>query len=104
VLHASPAWTEAHLEAAPEAVTESLLAAFAALAGRNLPAPEAVQAHRWRYARVTQALGVECLAGADGLVACGDWCLGPRVESAWLSGLAAAEHLLARGDIGASRA
>ena len=43
--------------------------------------------HRWRYARVMEALGEPFLWDKDqDLGLAGDWCLGPRVEAAFLSG------------------
>ncbi|MEB3329340.1 MAG: FAD-dependent oxidoreductase [Candidatus Sericytochromatia bacterium] len=87
VLHASAAWSEAHLEAPAELVEAALLTALAEVAGQPLPPPTHVRAHRWRYARVTTPLGVDGLFDAGlGLAACGDWCRGARVEDAWLSG------------------
>ena len=48
-----------------------------------------VELHRWRYARVERASEIEFLIDrGKGLAACGDWCLGNRVEDAFLSGLA----------------
>lgn len=94
VLHGSADWSRIHVESSPEAVATALLAAFTGLTGVALAAPDVAVAHRWRYARVTKALGVDHLANDDGLLACGDWCLGARVESAWLSGTAAAGRLL----------
>ncbi|MGB0682080.1 MAG: NAD(P)/FAD-dependent oxidoreductase [Magnetovibrionaceae bacterium] len=96
VLHASTEWSIEHLEDSPEDVGPALLGAFHEALGRELPGPEQIQAHRWRYARVTKALAKDCLIdeGAK-IAACGDWCLGGRAESAFQSGLAAA-HALAR--------
>jgi predicted NAD/FAD-dependent oxidoreductase len=55
-------------------------------------------AHRWRYARVTKALGLPFLRSADAAVYLGgDWCIGARVEAAWDSGTAIANDILARG-------
>ena len=55
-------------------------------------------AHRWRYARVTQALGQPFLRNPDAtLYLGGDWCIGPRIEAAWTSGTAIADDILARG-------
>ena len=52
-------------------------------------------AHRWRYARVTQALGLPFLHNPEGtLYLGGDWCIGPRVEAAWTSGTAIAQAIL----------
>jgi renalase len=95
VLHAAPDWSAQWLEASPEEVIALLLPAFARLAGESLPPPSFVKAHRWRYARVLRPVGRKCLYDEPmRLAACGDWCLGPRIEDAYMSGLAAGEHVL----------
>jgi predicted NAD/FAD-dependent oxidoreductase len=94
VVQAGPAWTRAHLELDEAAASAALLAAFAHLAGRNLPTPLYAAAHRWRYALVETPLGTPCLWDAAlGLGAAGDWCLGARAESAAESGMALAAML-----------
>jgi len=58
--------------------------------------PSYVVAHRWRYALPTEPLPDRYLFDGDlNIGACGDWCAGPRVEGAFLSGVALAERLLA---------
>lgn len=95
VLHATHQWSRQHLDLSKEAVTEQLLGAFAELIDCVVPAPELTLAHRWLYARPTQAHEWGALADAGlGLYACGDWCLSGRVEGAWLSGQEAARRLL----------
>jgi predicted NAD/FAD-dependent oxidoreductase len=95
VLHAAPAWSESRLEEAPEAVLKSLLAAFGAEAGRPMPAVRHAVAHRWRFALPEPALDAPFLFDrARGLGAAGDWCGGPRIEGAFLSGLRLAEAML----------
>ena len=91
VLHATAEWSRAHLEERPEAVAPQLLDAFFAATGVKRIEPAFLQAHRWRYARTEKPLGTPCVwdAGLQ-LAVCGDWCLGPRVEDAFLSGSAAA--------------
>lgn len=87
VVHASPDWSEAHLEDDPEDITKRLLEAFCALTGTVVPAPVHSAAHRWRYALVTQVTGTPFgLDAEQALSVCGDWRLGPRVELAWESG------------------
>lgn len=94
-LHASAAWSRAHLEDGPEQAAAALVAAFCAETGA--PAPDQMLAHRWRYALVETALGQPCLwDGEASLGVCGDWCLGGRVEAAYDSGLALAHAVLAR--------
>jgi predicted NAD/FAD-dependent oxidoreductase len=97
VLHAGPEWSRAHLDLEGEAVTQRLLAALEEALGRPLPAPAYVAAHRWRYASPDPALEERCLFDPDERVgAAGDWCGGPRVEGAFLSGAALARALLER--------
>lgn len=86
VLHASPAWSRAELDRQPEEAAQALLARFRELLGIAAE-PGLLLGHRWRFARVEQAVGEPCLWDAKaGIGACGDWCLGPRVEEAWRSG------------------
>jgi renalase len=92
LLHASPEWSEAHIEDSADAVTAALLAAFAALGG---PAPVAATAHRWRYADTEPALTQGSWWDAQmRLGLCGDWLHGGKVEGAWLSGRALAQQVL----------
>ncbi|MCU0698184.1 MAG: FAD-dependent oxidoreductase [Myxococcaceae bacterium] len=98
VLHASDAWSLAHVDEAPEVVLRQLVDAFFATTGATRAPTTVAMAHRWRYALVTKPLGEPCVLHESGkLVACGDWCLGATIESAWLSGLAAAGRLNALG-------
>lgn len=94
VLHATPAWSEAHF--ADEATSAELLAAFAAIS-LTRSVPRLAVRHGWRFARVDQPLDVPFLGAADGRLAfAGDACLGARVEDAWRSGSAAGAQLAAR--------
>lgn len=96
VLHATGAWSRANLERDAPGVARDLLAAFAPDAcAPGAPAPLHLSAHRWRYALVERPLGQDCLWDpARALGVCGDFCLGPRVEAAWLSGTALASAVL----------
>ncbi len=89
VIQANGTWSNAHLEDDPETVRTALLAAAARVAGTWARQPVWSQVHRWRYARVTRTATTPFLlseAGPGPLGMCGDWCTGPRVESAWQSG------------------
>jgi hypothetical protein len=98
VLHASPGWSQEHLDEEPATVGEALLSGFAEFVDGPLPAPRWQQAHRWRYALPENPLGDGCLwDGGLGIGACGDWCGRGGVEGAWLSGEALAGRLL--GDL-----
>ncbi len=90
VIHASAEWSREMLEAPEPAVRATLLKAV----GLD-EEPVAAVAHRWRFSRVTRALGAPCLWDrATGLGAGGDWCVGGRVEAAWESGQALAAAML----------
>jgi predicted NAD/FAD-dependent oxidoreductase len=95
VIHATPRWSREHLEADAQEAAQLMLHAFATAAGRGLPAPAWLHAHRWRHAMVEQPLGLPCLLDADiAAGACGDWCIAPRVEAAFESGRAMAHSVL----------
>ena len=95
VLHASADWTQTHLEETAEVVCDRLLSAFEEAAGLSLPTTKYSTAHRWRYALPVNPLPEQCLFdGQRAIGACGDWCAGPRVEGAMLSGLAVADKVL----------
>lgn len=97
VVHATPAWSAAHLELPADVVAGKLVALAAAWL---CCPPESLHAsaHRWRYATVAKAAGQPCLAGRDGLWYAGDGCLGNTVIDALASGIAAAEAVLAAAD------
>lgn len=96
VLHAGIPWTRAHLEDGADSVSSALMAEFVALTASQA-VPTHVSAHRWRYALVEKPLGEPCLWDAAArLGVCGDWCIGPRVEAAFLSGEALAQSVLAK--------
>ncbi len=87
LVHADNGWAREHLEDEPEQVEEVLLAATESLTGIDRGALAYRSLHRWRYAKTETALALDYLVDADrGLAACGDWCLGATVESAFLSG------------------
>lgn len=93
-LHASAEWSAEHLEDSPETAAHALME-IAAKALRIPARAEYLEAHRWRYAWVSQAAGEAFLRGADGLFYAGDACLGATVADALHSGLAAADALCA---------
>ncbi len=86
-VQASPAWSAEHLEDDAERVQAKLIKAFAEVTGIRAQ-PDYADTLRWRYAQTTHALGRSHLWDAQlGLGACGDWCLGHRLEDAFVSGL-----------------
>jgi renalase len=94
VLHAGPDWSREYLEADAQEAARLLLREFSVKLGAALAPPTFLQAHRWRYAQVEQALGLPCIVDSDIAVgACGDWCVAPRVEAAFDSGRSLAHSL-----------
>jgi len=92
-IQASPAWSTKHLEDDAERVKAKLLKGFAEITGIRATPTFAV-AHRWRFAQTQTPLGKSHLFDkALGIGACGDWCLGHRVEDAFVSGLEMALEL-----------
>ena len=86
-VQASPAWSREHLEDDEARIQAKLLKAFAEVTGIYAE-PAYAQVHRWRWARTETPLGASHLwAASAGLGVCGDWCLGHRVENAFVSGL-----------------
>lgn len=95
VLHAEPIWSDVNFAVEDELVERSLRQAFVQATGVTMPAPRYSRLHRWRYALPTEPLLDRYLFDATtGIGACGDWCAGPRVEGAFLSGTALAERVL----------
>jgi renalase len=93
-VQASAEWSSEHLEDTPERVQGKLLKAFAEVTGIRA-APAFAQVHRWRYAKTNKALGTSHLWDSQaGIGVCGDWCLGHRVEDAFISGLSLALDLI----------
>ena len=95
VLHASPEWSQRHIEDSAASVTNELLSAFWSET-RAVPLPHSLAiAHRWRYASPRKPLAQRYIYDRKlRLGACGDWCRGPRVEGAFLSGLDMAEAVI----------
>lgn len=94
VAHADPTWSQDNLELGKDAVLSRLVEAALACLGSNGSDVMHADVHRWRFARVERASGEPFLRDETGTVfVCGDGCLGPRVESAYLSGSALAAFI-----------
>ncbi len=95
VLHAHHQWTVENWELDAAEVARELLAAFWQASGIKPQTATHLQAHRWKFAIPVDPPADHCYATeAAQVVACGDWAGGPRVEGAFLSGMAAAGRVL----------
>lgn len=94
VVNSNAVWADANIDKPLEIIRHHMLAAVQ----RNIPlAPieaDTAVIHRWRYANVQRPAGKAYLLDrASQLAACGDWCIGGRVEAAYLSGAGLADAL-----------
>lgn len=95
VLHATAPWSTEYLEDSPTTVADLLVQEFWQVTGCVPQSPSFVVSHRWRYSLPQEHLPSQCVVDRDlRLGACGDWCGGPRVEGAYMSGLAMANEIL----------
>ena len=99
VLHATRQWSTSHLEDDATQVAGEMIAAFATAVGSRLISVHSV-AHRWRYALPDPVTSDAALYDATLLLgAGGDWCGGPRIEGALLSGIALAGRVMTHAHV-----
>jgi predicted NAD/FAD-dependent oxidoreductase len=94
MVHASGAWSAAHLEDEKSDVRVALELAMSEI-GLSLSWDGEPFIHRWRYAKPGIGLNADCFAStrSQGIYGVGDWCQGGRVEGAICSGWSVAERL-----------
>ncbi|SLN28077.1 NAD(P)/FAD-dependent oxidoreductase [Oceanibacterium hippocampi] len=96
LLHAAAGWSEEHRDKPEAEVAAIMTDAFLRAIGRQDITPDVSLIHFWPYAQPLAPLGKPCLYDPVlGIGACGDWCLGSRVESAYISGLELGDRLVA---------
>ncbi|MBF2014531.1 MAG: FAD-dependent oxidoreductase [Rivularia sp. T60_A2020_040] len=97
VIHSSADFAQHYFESADlQQVGQQILEnAASTLNLQWLKNPQWMQVHRWRYAFPKTPIKQSYLAAEtpSPLVCCGDWCGGNLIESAMLSGIAAAEYI-----------
>ena len=91
MLQATTSWSAAHLEDRSDDVGAFLMEAFEDLIPAGLPRAFYATVHRWRHATADPPLAIGAIHDQESRITlCGDWCLGSRIEDAFLSGTAAA--------------
>jgi len=94
VLHARPQWSYRYSDMDGEEVSRWLVRSFSARLRFNLN-PLQARALKWPHATPVNPLSLPFLWDAESrLGMAGDWCGGPRIEGAYLSGLMLAEAAL----------
>ncbi len=94
VLHATTDWSAAQMNEPAETVAGAMVRAFGAALEAALPPASHITAHLWEHADVpTPFPDSHLLDPTAGVGACGDWCAGPRVEDAFLSGMSLAHAI-----------
>jgi predicted NAD/FAD-dependent oxidoreductase len=93
VLHARPKWSRQFHSMESAEAAQWLARAFSARVGRAIT-PQHLAAHHWRYATPVNPLPTSYLWDEQARIGvAGDWCNGPRVEGAYLSGHGLAEAI-----------
>jgi renalase len=92
VLQATTSWSAAHIDDRSDDVGAFLMESFEDLIAKGLPRAFYATVHRWRYAAADPPLAIGAIHDQESRITlCGDWCLGSRIEDAFLSGVKAAE-------------
>lgn len=86
-IHANPLWSNEHRNDDATRVLSKLQKAFGEVTGIRV-APRHASVYLWPQAQTLAPLGKPFAHDASsGLALCGDWCIGRRVEDAFISGL-----------------
>jgi renalase len=93
-VQASAAWSQEHVQDYPARVQAKLQRAFSEVTGIHAD-PAHIDTKRWLHAQTSKPLGKTHLWDAKAHIgACGDWCIGHRVEDGFVSGLSLALAVL----------
>lgn len=94
IVNSTNAWAEETRSARDADIVDAMVRELLAVTGFSRETLTGITLQRWRYAAVDQTSGEDFLLDEErGLAACGDWCMGSRVESAFLSAARLAERL-----------
>ena len=86
-VHANPLWANEHRYDDATRVLSKLQKAFGEITGIRV-APRHASVYLWQHAQTLAPLGKPfAYERSSGLGLCGDWCIGRRVEDAFISGL-----------------
>lgn len=87
LIHSDNRWARNHWDESTTAIQETLLIELQRIISIKQEDIAHIDFHRWRYAKTDSSAGKDFLFDRRlQLAACGDWCLGGRIEDAFLSG------------------
>lgn len=93
-VHADPLWSEGRFKDDDAQLTAAVVDELTRLTGIDGNAFKVLAIKRWRYARVIQVAEAPCLLLPEQqLGVCGDFCVGGRVEAAFISALTLSRQL-----------
>lgn len=94
VVNANSMWADANIDKPLDMIRQQMIETVRRYIKLTPSEGDAVVIHRWRYANVQRPAGSAYLLDrVSQLAACGDWCIGGRVEAAYLSGAALADAM-----------
>jgi predicted NAD/FAD-dependent oxidoreductase len=87
MVHSSAEYAEAHIDDDPTQVMQHLITETSQITGHDVGGADYTNIHGWRYANnAASPKNTQIFLDRDQqLAVCGDWCLGGRVEGAFLS-------------------
>lgn len=86
MVHSSAAYADAHFYADRDMVMDHLISETSRILGHDVSLAQYKTVHGWLYANnATQPESAVFLDTKQQLAACGDWCLGGRVEGAFMA-------------------
>lgn len=99
LVHSSEEYAEAHIDHDREKVMQHLIAEASGIIGSDVSTAAYQTIHRWRYANnAEKKQQISIYLDRDHkLAACGDWCLGGRVEDAFTSAYELAQNMKENG-------
>lgn len=87
LVHSDNGWARENFDADRAVIQQQLIDASCSLLGLDAASIVHSDLHGWRFAKTECAADEDFLLDSENqLAACGDWCLGGRIEDAFLSG------------------
>lgn len=94
VIYSNTHWATKNINANRDDVAKEMLGAFKKIIGGHFREPRYVRAHRWRLALPSMNCSKDSFWDDELLIGvCGDWCVAPTIEGAFLSGLACGNEI-----------